>query len=429
MITDKFWKLFWLGSGSAMLIGIVLSASLFIFYTRQGDLLASVGVSYEEGKDPFAGRTLLGLGGGKSVSLSEGYLYQNALPFYFQSWTWEATVNWRSAEIKKEGSHAFKATFIKPGGSVGISGPNVDIKNMQSISLSIYPDGVVEDLYLNVYGKDGNSLGSQSLAWYTPTSTLISNTWNDVVLPLSNFIHAEVITGFSVSTKNPGVAYIDNVQLSKKSAPHGLWIAPPEQLALPFNPFATSTPLQLPYVFQPTQEFLSRWYSYFGVFAPNAKGEIEAGPSELAKTNGSLTILRAGRFWSDYRVDATLNWGQVSVFSLLARFVSDGDFVSCAFSRYGETAQLYHVKGGTSTFISQTPPLAVKDFEPWVGVNVGIEVEGNRVACFINGAKVLTATLPQMEARGTVGLETWDPNPASAPHNLTSFSVSSLTGE
>ena len=412
-----------------MLLGVVLAVSLFAFYTKQGDLLASVGVSYEEGKDPFAGKTLLGLGGGKPVTLSEGYLYQNALPFYFQSWTWEAAVNWRSSETKKEGSSALKAIFTKPGGSVGMSGPAIDVKNMQSISLSVYPDKAVEDLYLNIYDKDGTSLGNQSIGWYASTSSLAPNTWNDIVLPLSNFARSEAITGFSVSTKNPGVAYVDSVQLSKKSAQHALWVAPPEQLALPFNPFATSTPVQLPYVFQPTAEFLSRWYSYFGVFALGKDGKVEAGPSEVAKTNGSMSAFRSGRFWSDYRIDATLNWGQVSVFSLLARFVSDGDFVSCAFSRYGETAQLYHVKGGASTFISQTPPLAVKDFEPWIGVKVGMEVEGKHVSCFIDGEKVLTANLPEMERSGTFGLETWDPNPASSPHKLTSLTVSSLTEE
>jgi hypothetical protein len=367
------------------------------------------------------------------VTLNAGYLYQNALPFHFQSWTWEATANWRSGEQKKEGSYALQVAFSAAGGTVGMNGPAVDIKTMKSISLSVYPDAAVGDLYLNLYDKDGAALGMQSLAWYMPSGALAPNAWNDVEIPLDNFFatssSARSISGFSISGKNPGSAYIDSVQLTKKEISHAIWVAPPEALALPFNPFATSTPVNLPYTFTPTPDNLAQWFTYFGSFGPGSSGEIELGPSAATKSNGSMTIFRGGRFWSDYHIDATINWGETSVFSLLGRFTSDGDFVSCAFSRYGETAQIYDMKGGTSNFVAQTPPLAVKDFQPWIGVNVGMELRGNRASCFIGGTEVLQANLPDIEAKGTVGFETWDPNPSAAPHTLTSLSVTPLTGE
>jgi hypothetical protein len=119
----------------------------------------------------------------------------------------------------------------------------------------------------------------------------------------------------------------------------------------------------------------------------------------------------------------------VSVFSLVARAVDDGNFVSCAFSRYGESVQLYQLKDGASTLLSQTPGLAVNDFDPWAGVNMGMQVKGNQVSCLIRGSEVLSATVPSMPASGSVGLETWDSNPDASPHTLKAFTVKPLLEE
>lgn len=428
MIVDKFWRFFWISAGSTLLLGLAVAVSLFVFNTRQGNLLAAIGVNYQEGKDPFEGSTYGALTGG-SISLTSGYLYQNSLPLHFTSWTWEATGDWRSFEQVAEGNAALKLQFNKPGGTVGMSGPNVNIQDSKSLSLQVWASADVGDLYIDVYDKNGNARTTQSLGWYTATGVLTPNTWEHIVVPLANLGAQGAISGFSINSKNSGLAFVDAVQLSKVDAPHSIWVAPPEAIAQAFNPFATSSPASIPYTFSPTPDSLSRWYTYFGTFGPGKTGEIEAGPSETTKTTGSMTVFRGGRNWSDYHVDTTINWGQVSVFSLLGRFVDDGNFVSCAFSRYGETAQLYQVIKGESNFISQTPPLPVKDFEPWVGVKMGMEVQGNRVGCFVNGEEVLHATLADVSKNGSVGFETWDPNPAAAPHVIESFRVTQRSGE
>jgi hypothetical protein len=429
MITDKFWKLFWIVTGGATLLGLAFAVSLFLYNTRQGDLLSAVGVSYQEGKDPFEGTTLGGAVGGL-ITLSSGYLYQNSLPLHFKSWTWEALADWRSSEQVYEGASALKATFSANGGTVGMNGPAVDLKGMNSISLLVRVDPAVGDLYLNLYDKNGNALAQQSVGWYAASSTLSFGTWEHVIIPLRNFgVVPTAISGFSISGKNPGVAYVDAVQLLKTDSDHAVWVAPPEVAGQAYNPFATSTPFSLPYTLDASPEAVSHWYSYFGVFAQNKIGDVIVGPSAANKSTGSLSVFRNGRAWSDYHIDAVLNWGEVSVFSLIGRVTSDGDFVSCAFSRYGETAQLYQVTKGTSNFISQTPPLAVKDYEPWVGVHVGMEVVGKSATCFIDGNQVLHADLPTLSPQGSAGIETWDPNPAAAPHTLRSFTVTQISSE
>lgn len=428
MAPDNFWKLFWMSTGGITLVGLVISTSMLIFYTRPGDLVAAVGASFDASKDPFE-RPLLGSG---SYAPPSNHLYQNGLPLQFKSWTWEATADWRSSEEKREGTYAIKGTFMQPGGTLGMNGPTIDAKSLQSISLSVWVDKDVDDLYLNVYDKNGTSLGQQSVGWYTASGVLTPNTWQDVRIPLSNFTvssYKSGINGFSISARNPGIAYIDSIELSKTPDYHSVWIAPPDIAGRAFNPFATSSPSALPYTFSPSPEGLAHWYSYFGIFGPDKSGEIIAGPSPTQKSTGSMTVFRGGRNWSDYSIDSTINWGQVSVFSLLARVVDDGNFVSCAFSRYGESVQLYQLNKGESTLLGQTPGLAVSDYEPWVNVNMGMQVKGSRVSCLIKGDEVLSATIPSMSPVGSVGLETWDSNPEAAPHIFKAFSVKSLLEE
>ena len=430
MITG-FWKITWIVFATIALGGLTFSLSLFYAHAEPGDLLAALGVSYQEGKDPFQGALLSG-----SMTLQSGYLYQDALPLRFSSWSWQASADWRSGEEKKDGPAALKATFAMVGGSVGMQGPVIDTSHFSSISLAVRPDKAAGDVYLDLYDANGNSLGRQSLGWYAASSTdatqatpsLVADEWQTIVIPLANFATSagkppSSITGFSVSGKNPGTAYIDDVRLTTQSLSHAIWVMPPEVYGQVFNPFATSSPVSLPYTFSPSASSMQKWYSYFGDFGGGASGQIEAGPSPAARTTGSMTVFRGGHDWVDYHTEAVVNWGQVSVFSLLVRFADDGDFASCAFSRYGETVQLYTVSKGKSVLVSQSPPLAVKDYEPWKDVHVGAGVVGSRVSCFIDGQVQLSGGLPDLPSSGSVGLETWDPNPDAAPDTLTSLEV------
>src|SRR4051812_9878566 len=110
MIADKFWKFFWITTGGATLAGLVVAASLFFYNIQQGNLLGGIGVTYQQGKDPFQNTALASAAGGL-FTLSSGYLYQNSLPLHFKSWTWEALADWRSSGEVYEGSYSLKATF------------------------------------------------------------------------------------------------------------------------------------------------------------------------------------------------------------------------------------------------------------------------------------------------------------------------------
>ena len=401
-------------------------------YTRPGNLLAAVDASYDPSKDPFQNGTLADLA--ENFSLNSGYFYQNGLLSRFKSWSWATVGYWRSSDVTPAGSYALKANFLLPGGNIGMNGPTVSVAGFKSISLQVYPDASVGDLYIDLYGADGNSIGRQSLSWYASSSVLVPNTWQKITIPLTNFVAGpehppKSISGFSVSSKNPGTAYVDEVQFTKENTAQPLWVAPPEVAGLPFNPFATSSPATLPYTFSPAPASLAKWFTYFGVFAPGQNGEMQMGPSSANNTTGSMTIFRGGLAWTDYEVESVIDWGQVSDFSVLVRFQDDGDFSACAYSHYGDNAQIYFVHNGTSVTVAQSPGLPTKAYEPWSDVNVGAKVEGNRVSCLIDGKSVLSANISALPTTGTAGFETWDPNSLAAPHTLHSFTVVSLSQE
>jgi hypothetical protein len=270
----------------------------------------------------------------------------------------------------------------------------------------------------------------QSIGWYAPSGSLTPGEWQPVLIPLENLVsspgNVTSITGISISTKNPGEAEIDAVRLSEESVSHGVWTEPVEEW-MPYNPFATSTPLSMPYAADFSPGDFARWFSYYGSFGAEG-GAFTIGPKANV-SNDSISVIRGGRNWSDYQTDATLNWGAASAFSLLVRFTDPANFASCAFSRYGDGVHIYEVKNGVSTDLAQSPTLPVDDYAPWLNVRVGASVHGNRVSCYVKGEKVLSAVITDLPSDGTAGMEAWDSNNLSAPHHIISFTVKQLLGE
>jgi hypothetical protein len=329
------------------------------------------------------------------------------------------------------GTGSLKMNFLKTWAGMGLSGFSVSRASYGSISLAVYPDSAVGDLYIEVYDSKGVAQTRQSIGWYAQGGALVPNQWQIITIPLANLMgssSSNTVTGISISTTNSGTAYVDSIVFGAEAAAHPLWVQPQWQDSPPFNPFATSTPEALPYTLTFTNDAFSHWYSYYGYFAMNG-GTLKIGP--LAPTyNDSLAVLRGGKSWSDYSINATVNWGITSTFSLLARMEDAQNFASCAYSYYGQTVQIYEVKNGVSTELGQTPALAVASFdEPWNGMKAGMEVEGHTVTCFANGAKVLTADIPDLPRSGTIGFEAWDKNQYASPHAITSFKVLPLLGE
>lgn len=422
---DNFWKIFWSVVGVFAFFGIFSVGWLkFLYFNQPEDtsLALAIGITFDANKDPFA-RTKEG----KTFNLVSGYLYQDSIPFGFEDWSWDTETKWRTVGDSPDSSYSIQTNFLKAWAGIRLNSPSVDIKDYNSITLEVKPDVSVGELYIDLYDRFGQTMGKQSLGWYTQSQGLLVNQWNKVQIPLSNLLSKDgtFITGFSISSKNGGSAVIDSVRLVKDIVSHDKWVdSNPNSSWLGSDPFTGTDQLDLPYKEMFTEESVKSWKNIFGLF--ELKGDsILIGPV-AKKTTGGVAVFGGGKNWRDYHAEAKLYWGMTSTFSLLARFQNDSNFVSCAYSNYGSLVQLYVVVDGESTLISQTPLLATKSYEPWKDVLHGIEVQGDRVSCFMDGEKVLSANLPQMKETGTLGLETWTQNSNDYPHKLLSLTVKPL---
>jgi hypothetical protein len=420
--TDTFWKLFWISVGIITILFALIVVALTYFYNpaRTADA-AAVGVLFDASRDPFASKRP----DDARPKFSGEYFYKDALPLSLADWSWGVGVNWNSTGVVYEGSNSFKITFREDWSGMRVNSSEIDLSDYQGISLAVYPDSSLGDLYIELFDSYGNSLGKQALSWYTPNQRLATATWNKIIIPLENLFpdgtSKRPITGYAISTVRPGVAYFDSVHLENNVAPHAKWYEPkPTE----WQPEPPAPPISLPYILESTPSSVKQWKTVFGKFDLTPNGvRIGTIPE---KTTGSMSYVLGGQNWTDYIVETTTYWGQTSSLSILVRYVDDANFISCAISNYGQLAQLYQVKKGVSTLLGSSPGLSIRAYEPWKDANAGASVQGNRVSCYVDDERVLSYEVPAMPSAGSAGVETWTRNTYDSPHILQEFTVKPL---
>ena len=70
---------------------------------------------------------------------------------------------------------------------------------------------------------------------------------------------------------------------------------------------------------------------------------------------------------------------------------------------------------GASTTLASSPGIAVRAYEPWKDAKAGAEVMGNRVSCFVDGNRIISATIPDISPLGSIGVESWTRTPTTLP--------------
>lgn len=426
MTNDHFWKSLWLLFSGAVILCTLASALLFFAHVGNIDA-GAVGVDYTPDKDPFE----TSLHKTATSVVTGGYVYKDALPLGVSSWNWDSSIDARSTEQVYEGSAALKAVFTKEWAGFGISGFSINTAGQKTLSLAVYPDSNVGDLYVELYDNKGVSLGQQSLGWYASGAALIPNQWQIVSIPVQNFMGsstASTVTALSINTTSPGTAYVDAVQFNNTPSDHAPWVykAPVGYVAPPFNPFATSTAVSLPYTLVFSANYDDNWFSTRGFFE-QAYDSFKIGPLK-GENSDALAFFRGGKAWNDYEVSSSVIWGTTRVFALLLRVQDNSDYVSCSFSNSGDTIQMYDVVGGVSTMVAQSDKIHYSD---WTG---GIEgpgaiVHGNTLTCSLDGKQYLSHDISDIPAQGSVGMEAWDQDDTLTAHQIKSFTVVPLAGE
>jgi hypothetical protein len=420
--TDKFWKLFWsVVGGIAILYGIGIVVLVYFYNPTKTADAAAVGAIFDPSRDPFeAGRI-----SDSRPPFTGEYFYDDALPLAFADWSWSVQANWNANDVVYGGTNSARIEFLQDWSGMRVNASNIDLSHYQGLSLAIYPKGDLGDLYIELFDAFGDSLGKQSLSWYTGSGKLEQDKWNKITIPFKNLFpenqSMRPITGYAISTIHPGIAYIDSVHLETSVPAHARWYEPKPTDPVPEKP---APPIPLPYSISFTPDGVKQWKTEFGQFTLTPGG-VKVG-TQPQKTTGSMSYVLGGQNWDNYSIDTTLYWGQTSSFSILLRYADDANFISCAFSNYNATAQLYEVKKGVSTLLGASPGLPIRDYEPWKDAKAGASVEGSRVSCYVDGSKVLSYNIPDISPTGSAGIETWTQNTYDSPHILQQFDVKPL---
>lgn len=427
MKKDNFWKIFWSTIGMFLFLIVLMVSWLKFFYINAPEntnLAQAIGITFDPTKDPFSQNTQK-----RKFEPISGYLYRDSIPFGMEDWSWDTETNWRTKDGSND-TYVINTYFQKAFGGIRLNSPEFDVSKYKSISFDLKTNDDVDDLYIELHDKYGNSMGRQSIKWYTDDS-LHLNTWSQVRIPLNNLINSgeKSITGFSISSKKEGSVSIDSIKLETSEVAHEKWVNTEINNEILYewigsNPFKDIEQDTLPLVTTFKKEEMAKWKTLFGIFEQKGN-ELLTGP-EPKKTSGSMAVFGGGKNWTNYKADSVVYWGITSSLSLLARFQNDSNFVSCAYSNYGMIVQIYLVKNGESNLISQSPTLEITSYEPWKNVKHSIEVIDDEVSCYMDGKKVLKAQLPDMPKNGTVGFETWSKNSNDYPHKVLSLSVSSI---
>lgn len=421
--TDRFWGIFIILAISFVTLPTLVIAGYL--YTKNESAILSKISSFGPTSDPFEEGSLAS----SLVSLSSDFLYREFLPLNFSDWSWDVENNWQDATRPAEGSYALKTHYKSPWSGVYLHSPNINLKQYAALSLDVFVENGIKDLFLSMYDETGNSTVKQSLAWYFPEHTLKRGQWQHLTIPLANLFASTTLpthmSGIAISAAEPGDAFIDTIRLERSAIAHEPWKEPVEiQYAIPETQ-KLSPLIPLPYRLNaPLEENLKVWTILFGQVEATNEG-IKTGPLP-GQTTGSMAVLAGSREWRNYETSVTMDWGLVPVFSLLTRFTDDRNFISCAFQNYGSSVQIYSVVNGNSSLVAQTPLLATQSYESWQGVHVGTKVIDDTVYCLIRDEVVLTAKIPTIARWGMIGFETWDQNGYPAPHIIKSLTARSL---
>lgn len=155
------------------------------------------------------------------------------------------------------------------------------------------------------------------------------------------------------------------------------------------------------------------WLSSWGDVLTGGALVLRARPGETSASS----ILDGTKLWREYRMDATVDWRDGAVF-LLGGTTAARTYRSCAFE--AGSVSIQDVTAGTEVTIARTrAPISPEDDS-----SLGMRIEPGRMACFYDGAPVLSA--PVASRVGGIGLQTWNIRTGTASATTTSLTVSPL---
>jgi len=210
---DKFWKLFFLGLITALLF---IGVGLVIMMPHSSLSVESVIPEHTEEVlgFPYVFDEAPPLLPSPSTNPTD-YFYRDNLQAELYEISWGADIDWQSTEYIFEGTHAARISFTEPWGGIGVGGWFADITTHESITLVLFVESGVSELYLELYNSHNGIVGRQALSLYMPDGQLVQGHWQRVTVPLASFtpVLPKNTEAFALIAEAPGVIFIDDVRL------------------------------------------------------------------------------------------------------------------------------------------------------------------------------------------------------------------------
>lgn len=130
-------------------------------------------------------------------------------------------------------------------------------------------------------------------------------------------------------------------------------------------------------------------------------------PLSLAYLNGSYS-------WDNYLAEVIVDWGEGNEFSIVNRFDSPLDYVTCTFLNYGQYAVINAYRDGEHVRSMKSVELPTVDFQGWLNNRFAARVSGNTITCLVNGEPIITGTIPKGLKEGSFGFKVEDTSKVSS---------------
>ncbi|MFA5776995.1 MAG: polysaccharide deacetylase family protein [Parcubacteria group bacterium] len=131
-------------------------------------------------------------------------------------------------------------------------------------------------------------------------------------------------------------------------------------------------------------------------------GLLLTGASE--SEDSSLTFLGGTFLWRDYSISANAKFIKGNSFSVIGRYISGNNYVSCDFSNFG-VSLTERVKGEERIISESAKPLALIS---GTDLSVGMSTKGDQASCLIEGKALVSGKLSSDLSHGGIGFKTWD---------------------
>jgi hypothetical protein len=288
------------------------------------------------------------------------------------------------------------------------------------VGLKFFKAGQTQDFFRNISAVASvisPQPPSAPISAVTSTTTTINTTSS--ISKVSTSTIAATSTTETVSPPNIEPTTTVVVAPSQPSPP-----TPPAQVAQP----STVKTVSLPYsigTFGNGFETGDGWSNWWGS-SYEKNGTLVIGAT--SSTTGGGALLQGSGDWTDYTFQANVDWNQGETFGIVARYVSDQNYLVCQFDEKNVGDVHLRIDQHLDGNVTHLADGDVLNYNQMGGSNitVAISVQGTETSCGFNGYSISTIIASDAAAnssKGEIGFTTWDPNTNNSQIVVTTIGV------